>query len=188
LRGDEPAVAAFRSRAAAPGVPGAEKDFDAVLAAAIPPTNVYADALTEGWLDWSWGGPRDFGAAGGLDGSRALEIRPGEQGSGLSLPSPAPILPGSVAAIEFHVKGGVQGQKLMMSAWDSAKKGLGAVQLEEFGGQPVPGVWKRYLVPLSPLQAATVPLGGFMWQEASGAPDGSPFLFDRIRLHRMLPE
>jgi len=150
---------------------------------AIQTTMFYIDALTSGWMNWSWNSTVDFNATNPVyKGSHAISFTPTGGYGGLYIHSDQGTSTSSYLALTFAARASADGGKYAVGVYDSNNQMLHApVTLDSYGGQPVSGSWKVYTVPLSDLNASNKTIKGIMIQDTTGK-TGQTLYLDEVGL------
>lgn len=138
--------------------------------------SVYHDSLAQGFVNWSWESTISLSETAKVyEGSRAIAFTPRTGWAGLYLHTTSPITTTEYQYLEMAVQGTQTAQKFSVILHDAQNNLIGSpVLLEKYGVIPS-GVWKRYLIPLSDLQADGKRITGVIIQERSGS--AQPTLF-----------
>jgi hypothetical protein len=170
----------LRDKVVAWGFPAVVEDFDRALADANvppkpppapplptslgPPRILYDDALGPDVANWSWKCDIDLAATSPVfEGSKSISITPKEEGGALYLqikgeavdPTRYRFFTFAVNVTEPNINCGVQLY---------GDKKVGAVPLNQLGGLPKPGEWKRFVIPVATLNSEATKITGFTFQ------------------------
>ncbi len=130
------------------------------------PLTIYGDAPADGWTNCSWDSGVDFAATSQVySGTRAIGLNVVAPRGGLCLRAGQVIDGGSYAALRFAAISTRSGQRFQVFLYDGSMQPLGYVALANAGGDPAPGAWKVYTIPLADLGAAGRQIGGVGLQE-----------------------
>lgn len=138
------------------------------VSAASTTVAAYTDGYASGWSDWSWDATVKQVSTPVYGGARALSVTTTRPWGGLYLHA-APALPaGSVGTLRFAAQASTAGGRWGVVLFDAQGKHLGReVLLSAQGGDPVPGSWRGYSIPVSAF-GATGAISGFAIQDETG--------------------
>jgi hypothetical protein len=145
--------------------------------------SIYDDRLAGGWVDWSWDSAVNFAASKPVaSGTAAISWQVLRAWGGLYLHNDAGVSPSGYSALTFALQATTTGQTVSVVLEDPRDRPLGnPVRLKNYGGDAVPGTWKRYIIPLSALDTAGGVIGGIVIQDETGKPQ-PPMYVDEIAL------
>lgn len=149
-------------------------------AAAAPTTAslvVYDDALASGWSNWSWDATVNPSAASPVyAGSRSLSATTTKAWGGLYLHSKIEVATTPATVLQFAAQASGRGGRFGVVLFSASDRRVGGeVLLANAGGEPAPGAWTLYSIPLSAFSSQMVAVGGFAIQDESGV--AQPALF-----------
>lgn len=134
-------------------------------------TAIYAEALAQGWADWSWNANVDLAAEAPVHGGvKSVSVILHAAWAGLYLHAQAPLAAGDQGALRFFIHGGPVGGQHLRLIVDGA--GQHAVEVN-----PVANTWTEMVIPLTALGNPSE-IGEIYWQDASGAPQPVFYLDD----------
>ncbi len=150
------------SRATGQGAQGA--------AAATTSVGVYHDTLASGWGNWSWNASVGFNnSAPVYAGSKSITVTVTKAWGALQLQSNRGLSAAQYPYVTFSVQASQSGQAFDVALTDTNNKQLGPfTPLGNYGGEPVPGAWTLYTIPVAGLGGAGKQIGGVVLQEAQG--------------------
>ena len=145
--------------------------------------SIYDDRLAAGWVNWSWDSAVNFAVSKPVaSGTAAIAWTVQRPWGGLYLHTANGIDPSGYSALRFALQATTTGQAVSVVLEDTQDNPLGEpVMLSSYGGDAVPGAWKRYSIPLSVLNPARRPIGGVVIQDESGKAE-PPMYVDEIAL------
>jgi hypothetical protein len=115
---------------------------------------IYEDALTSGWHARSRASRINLAnPAPVYSGSRSISFTPTGRGARLYLYTSTAVDTSLYTSLHFAAQARRAGQDYTVTLYDGANKPLSTVHLAHYGGDPVPGSWKVYDIPLSDLRA-----------------------------------
>jgi glucose/arabinose dehydrogenase len=112
---------------------------------------IYDELLGGDWVDWSWNSTNDFEATTSYTGNNALAWKANGGWAGLLLHrNELPLDTTGYNAVTVALRATQAGQKVSMWFYDEFDKVIGKeIQLSNYGGDPIPGVYKVYTIPLT---------------------------------------
>jgi autotransporter family porin len=121
-------------------------------AAPVQPLIIYSDGLATKWQNWSWGSAVNLAnSAPVYAGNRSISVTGKTGWSGLALSTPA-IDVTAYQALTFVARASQTGQKYSVALYNERGSQMRQpVPLASYGGNPTPGRWKTYTIPLSDL-------------------------------------
>ena len=126
---------------------------------------IYEDALTSGWHARSWASRINLANPSPVySGSKSISFTPTGRGGRLYLYTHTAIDITSYSFLHFAAQAKRAGQDYAVTLYDGANKPLSTVHLAHYGGDPVPGSWKVYDIPLSDLRANATHIRGIAVQ------------------------
>ena len=121
-----------------------------------PPASytVYQSGFTAGWSQYAYQGQADIANTSPvLTGSRSLAWQSNAWGT-LAVADPQTLDITPYGCLQFAVQAGAANEHYVVQLVDTNGKGLSTyLPLANYGGNPVPGRWKTYTIPLSDLKA-----------------------------------
>lgn len=156
-----------------------------------PPTGqtIYADALTTGWENWSWGTAVDLAVTSPVQtGSSAISVGYNQAWAGFYLHH-AQFIPATGSILEFAIHGGsTGGQTIKLFAKNASGGDLPSVALNQYvtGGGVAANAWRMVRVPMADLGVGTSAITGIVLQDATGGSQ-SAFYLDNLRLVNATP-
>ncbi len=168
----------------AAGSSGPSVVVPATVPATVPAASlaIYADGLSAGWGDWSWGSTRNFAATSPVaSGTRSLAVTFQAWG-GLYFRRSGASTAGT-STLQLSVNGGAAGGNQLLLWAVQGSTNLASVKLASYcaGGTIPANAWTRCQVPLSTLAPAGSVLDGLVFQEVDGAARPTMY-FDDIAL------
>lgn len=140
--------------------------------AAGPALPVFTDALASGWTDWSWNSTVNLSVTSPVyEGNRSLSFDALSAWGGLYLRTANPVNTAAYSHLTFAAQGTQAGQRLAVWLVDANGAALGTYALlSNYGGDPEPGTWRRYDIPLGAtgFGANGAPVGGIVIQDNTG--------------------
>lgn len=140
----------------------------------------YNDALSNGWVNWSWGSLVDFGSANAFSGSRAIAFTPNSGWAGLYLHNDTAIDANLYKYLNFAAKATATSQKFSVGLYDAKNKPLGSFLPLSNYGDFIGGVWKSFSIPLVDLKASGKFIKGIVLQEATGQSQSTLYIDDVV--------
>src|SRR6266702_4228047 len=129
---------------------------------------IYEDALASGWHARSRASRINLAnPAPVYSGSRSISFTPTGRGALLSLYTSTAVDTSLYTSLHFAAQARRAGQDYTVTLFDGAHKPLSTVHLAHYGGDPVPGSWKVYDIPLSDLRAHATHIRGMVIQSRS---------------------
>ncbi len=126
--------------------------------AADPPAVVFANALSAGWTNWSWGSNVDFG--------NVITFTPGPWG-GLYLHTDNSLDPADFASLDFSLKATRDNQNFRVIVYNADNQAIGSSTIPDGAPLSVDN-WRDYSIPLQNLDPDKKPVKGIAIQEISG--------------------
>lgn len=143
---------------------------------------IYTDNLRSGWTNWSWNSGVDFNSQNYIQsGSHSIAFTPYSAWAGLYLHTDSNVDTTPYKELRFAARATNWGQKLQVIIYDNNNQPIKSLSLDNYGGNPVPGNWKNYSLPLTDLWALNRQIKGVVIQEAQGYPQPT-FYIDNIEL------
>jgi hypothetical protein len=143
---------------------------------------VYGDGLANGWQNWSWSSSVHFLAWGGYNGSQAMAWQVTGAWGGLYLHTDSAVQTVADSALELALLATQWNQRLLVAVYGADGRPVGHSRpLAELGGDPAPGRWTTYRIPLASLGAGGQRIAGVILQDATGAPQAT-IMVDEVRL------
>lgn len=142
-----------------------------INAASTADFNLYDNQLASGWVDWSFDATRNFAYIDDTaTQNKVIAITLTRQYGGLYIHSNLGLNPRLYDTVQFSIKGTQAGQKFGVLLNTVGDKRIGQeVLLANAGGNPQPGVWTNYSIPLNRFSAGnTKTIGGFIIQDELG--------------------
>ncbi len=147
---------------------------------ATQPFTVYDEALAANWGDWSWCSNNNLAdTSHPLSGSKDISWIVTCAYGGLALHLPSGFDTTSFGALTFALEASQSGQRVQVSFYDSAGNTGSPVQLDNYGGTPVTGVYTVYSIPVSAFHS-TGTITGVLIQDISGNSTEPPMYVDRM--------
>ncbi len=143
---------------------------------------VFDEALSQGWQDWSWGSTVDFASANAYTGSQAISWTSDQAWGGFFIHTTngVPFDSTGYDSITFALKPTQTGQPIEVQLYDVNDKEIGSpVNISAYGGDPTPGVYKVYTIPLSVLGGTNRQINAFHLQNVTNNPQ-PPMYIDRV--------
>ncbi len=129
---------------------------------------IYEDALVSGWKARSWASRINLANPSPVySGSKSISFTPTARGALLYLYTNTAIDITSYSSLHFAAQASRAGQDYTVTLYDGANKPLSTLRLARYGGDPVPGTWKVYNIPLSDLRAKATHINGVAIQSRS---------------------
>ncbi len=129
---------------------------------------IYEDALVSGWKARSWASRINLANPSPVySGSKSISFTPTARGARLYLYTNTAIDITSYSSLHFAAQASRAGQDYTVTLYDGANKPLSTLRLARYGGDPVPGTWKVYNIPLSDLRAKATHINGVAIQSRS---------------------
>ncbi len=137
-----------------------------VQGAASPPYYpIYEDALASGWKARVWASRLNLANTSPIySRSRSISFTPTGRGARLYLYTNTPIDITSYSFLHFAARTSRAGQSYNVILYNGTNHPLSTVHLAHYGGDPVPGTWKVYNIPLSDLRANATQIRGVATQ------------------------
>ncbi len=156
---------------------GSARPFIQGQAEAATDLILYADALADGWADWSWSSTRVFDNDAPIQsGAASIALTYSAAWAGFSLRTDTPIAGAGYTAVDFWAYGGVGGSQIILYLQSSDD---GAALPGKALTAPA-GTWTHFTVLLSELGSPTQ-IARITWQDGSGGAQPTYYL-DNIRL------
>ncbi len=115
---------------------------------------IYDDSLAPGWENRSWVSSINFdNTAPTYSGGRSIAFTPTQKWAGLSLYTDTAVDTTPYSFLHFAAQASQTRQYYAVMLYNGADNELSQVHLANYGGDPVPGTWKVYNIPLSDLSA-----------------------------------
>ncbi len=132
---------------------------------------VYKDALSPGWQNWSWDATLNLASTQPVyAGTNAITYTAKAAWSGMDIHNPAGFATGTYNTLRFALQATATGQHYAIFLTDASGTQLTTpVALSTQGGDPTPGTWTVYNVPLSTLQGTNKTITGIVIHDISGA-------------------
>lgn len=131
-------------------------------------TSVYNDSLTSDWANWSWGSGVNLNSGNAYSGGKSIAFTPYSGWAGLYLHNNSGINTSGANVLHFTAKASSGGQGLQILLYDGNNNVIKAVNLNNYGGQPIADSWKVYNIPLADLNASSRQIKGVVFQESLG--------------------
>src|SRR6266568_2680308 len=129
---------------------------------------IYEDALASGWHARSRASRINLANPSPVySGSKSIAFTPTGRGALLSLYTSTAVDTSLYTSLHFAAQARRAGQDYTVTLYDGAYKPLSTVHLAHYGGDPVPGSWKVYNIPLSDLRAHATHIRGMAIQSRS---------------------
>jgi len=129
---------------------------------------IYEDALASGWHARSRASRINLANPSPVySGSKSISFTPTGRGALLYLYTNTAIDITSYSSLHFAAQASRAGQDYTVTLYDGANKPLSTLRLARYGGDPVPGSWKVYNIPLSDLRAKATHINGVAIQSRS---------------------
>jgi len=148
-----------------------------------PSLLAYGDALSAGWSNCSWNSAVDFaGTQQVYSGARAISITPTDARGGLCLFAPQPIDTTPYTRLHFAARTAQSGQHYQLFLYDADGRPVGAyLWLSSFTGDPNPGAWNVYDIPLGMLGGVSRSIRGLAIQQIDSSA-GQALYIDEVAL------
>ncbi len=132
--------------------------------------NVYTDALAPGWVNWSWNASVNFAATAPVyAGANAIAFSTSAAYGGIYLHNDAPLNTTGLNYLVFAARATQAGQRYGVVLEDVNNRHIGVeLLLANYGGDPQPGGWTLYRIPLVAIGAADCEVGGVVIQDEAG--------------------
>ena len=122
---------------------------------------IYEDRLASGWKARSWAGRMNLANTSPVySGSRSVSFTPIRRGARLYLYTNTAVDTNLYSFFSFAAQASQAGQDYNVILYDGTNNPLSTVRLAHYGGDPVPGTWKVYTIPLSDLRANATQIRG----------------------------
>src|SRR6266699_2302301 len=129
---------------------------------------IYEDALASGWHARSRASRINLANPSPVySGSKSIAFTPTGRGALLSLYTSTAVDTSLYTSLHFAAQARRAGQDYTVTLYDGAYKPLSTVHLAHYGGDPVPGSWKVYNIPLSDLRAMQPTSGAWLFRAAA---------------------
>ncbi|MFN8559128.1 MAG: hypothetical protein U0531_17915 [Dehalococcoidia bacterium] len=145
-----------------------------------PGLTVFDDALAPGWVNWSWDATVNTAVTTPVYvGARSLSFTATRQWGGLYLHTNTAVDTRPYGVLRFAAQASQSGQRFGVVLYDANNRRIGrAVMLARYGGDPVPGRWTFYRIPLADLGAAAALVKGVVIEEELGRTQPAIFIDD----------
>ncbi len=133
--------------------------------------SVYKDVLSSGWQNWSWDATLNLASTQPVySGTNAITYTAKAAWSGMDIHNPTGFATTNYNTLRFALQATTAGQKYAIYLTDATGTQLTTpVPLSSLGGDPTPGAWKVYTIPLSSLQATGKTITGIVIHDISGS-------------------
>jgi len=129
---------------------------------------VYEDVLTSGWHARSRASRINLANPSPVySGSRSISFTPTGRGARLYLYTTTAVDTSLYTSLHFAAQASRARQDYIVTLYDGANRPLSTVRLTRYGGDPVPGSWKVYDIPLRDLRANATHIRGVAIQSRS---------------------
>ncbi len=129
---------------------------------------IFEDALASGWHARSQASRINLANPSPVySGSKSISFTPTRRGARLYLYTTTAVDTSLYTSLHFAAQARRAGQDYTVTLYDGANKPLPTVHLVHYGGDPVPGSWKVYDIPLSNLRANATHVKGIAIQSRS---------------------
>src|SRR6266699_3673455 len=129
---------------------------------------IYEDALASGWHARSRASRINLATPSPVySGSKSIAFTPTGRGALLSLYTSTAVDTSLYSSLQFAAQARRAGQDYTVTLYNGVNKPLSTVHLAHYGGDPVPGSWKVYDIPLSDLRANATHIRGMAIQSRS---------------------
>src|SRR3989442_936119 len=130
-------------------------------AASFKSYTIYEDSLAAGWENRSWASHVNLANPSPLySGTRSISFTPTQIWAGLYLYTATAVDITPYTFLHLAARASRTGQDYNVMLYGSANNGLPKVRLAHYGGNPVPGTWKVYNIPLTGLRANATQIRG----------------------------
>src|SRR6266568_3275333 len=130
-----------------------------------PRYTIYEDALASGWQAQAWAGRLDLANPSPVySGSSSIAFTPTRKGALLYLSTNTALDTTLYSFLHFAAQASRTGQHDTVTLYDATNHALSTVRLARYGGDPVPGTWKVYTIPLSDLGATATAIKGVAFE------------------------
>ncbi len=130
-------------------------------AASLKSYTIYEDSLATGWENRSWASHVNLANPSPVhSGTRSISFTPTRIWAGLYLYTGTSVDITPYTFLHFVARASRTGQDYNVMLYDGANNGLPKVHLAHYGGNPVPGTWKVYNIPLADLRANATQIRG----------------------------
>ena len=143
---------------------------------------IYADSLTNGWLDYSYDCTRNFANTSPVhSGSDSISVTMTSAWGGIQLYH-VDMTNTAYASISFWLNGGPSGGQQLQMYGDLDVGGTSTQGARYYLNTPIANVWQQYIVPLSAIGVANkTNFTGFAIQDSAGTTEPT-FYLDDIQL------
>ena len=136
-----------------------------------PPYYIYADSLASGWVNKSRQSSINFTNTSPVYAGRySIACTANAGWATLYLQSNTYFDSTPYTSLQFFAQAAQPNQHYLVGFVDASGKSLTPVLLADYGGDPVPGFWKEYTIPLSALGASTKQIKGIFIQNWTSNP------------------
>jgi hypothetical protein len=131
---------------------------------------VYDEQLQNGWVNWSWDSVVDFTAElMPFSDTKHIKWNPNNHYAGLYLHNDAGFNTTGYKEITFAVRATKANQKMELLLLDNTNTDIGTPKkLTDYGGDPVVGEYKTYVIPLADLGGTNRVINGFILKDING--------------------
>jgi hypothetical protein len=126
---------------------------------------IYEDALASEWKARSWASRINLAnTSPAYSGSRSISFTPERKGARLNLYANTAVDTTLYSFLHFAAQANHGGQDYNVLLYGGTNNPLSKVRLASHGGDPVPGTWKVYDIPLSDLRAKATVIRGVAFE------------------------
>ena len=131
---------------------------------------VYDDELKNGWVNWSWDSAVDFAASlNPFKDTKHIKWNPNNKWAGLYFHTDAGFNTAGHKEITFAVRATKANQKMELILLDDTNTVIGTPKkLADYGGDPVVGEYRIYVIPLADLGGSNRIIKGFHLKDING--------------------
>ncbi|GEM_PF-1780705 len=138
--------------------------------AATSSVSVYHDALASGWRNWSWNASIGWSNSSPVyAGAHSIKLTITRAWGAIQLHSDTGASSVQYPYVTFAAQASQSGQAFDVALTDTNNNQLAPfAPLTNYGGEPAPGSWVVYTIPVADLGGSGKQIGGFVLQEAQG--------------------
>jgi hypothetical protein len=146
------------------------------------PYYIFGDYLASGWTNKSHGSSVNFANTSPVHaGKYSIAFTANTGWATLYLQSNTPFDTAPYSYLQFFAQATQPNQHYVVSIVDAKGKSLTPILLANYGGDPEPGTWKEYTIPLSALGVNATQIKGLLIQNWTSNPKQVLYL-DSIKL------
>jgi hypothetical protein len=138
---------------------------------------LYKNGVTKGWADCSWDADVNYANTSPVyQGSQSISFSATAAWGGLQICRATPI-PTSLTTVTFAAYASNSGQEYGVWLADSQGNQEGhELLLADYGGEPVPGTWKVYTIPIKDFDTRGKGIYGVSIEETLGQPQPALYI------------